>query len=118
MLLESDASGVLMQLLIFGGLLAIGYILLIRPARIKQRELQEFQNALKPGDRVMTRIGIYGTVIDLGENQAILEVAPGVRITIAKEIIGKIVTDEEEEYEYEDEEVQVEDSLTSEESQN
>lgn len=81
---------------------AIFYLLLIRPQQRKLREQQERINSLQVGARVMTASGIYGTVRHLGTAQAVLEVAPGIEMTIAKQAITQVVKPEDEEFEYED----------------
>ena len=86
-----------------GILLVVGvgmYFIMIRPARKQQQRQQEMMNALEEGTRVMTGSGIYGTIRHLGEKQAVLEISPGVDLTVARAIIQKVIGPEEEEFEY------------------
>jgi preprotein translocase subunit YajC len=46
---------------------------------------------LKKNDEVMTSGGIYGKVIDLKENVVTLEVAPNVRIRVARPQIAAVI---------------------------
>ena len=88
-----------------GILLVVGvgmYFIMIRPARKQQQRQQEMMNALEEGTRVMTGSGIYATIRHLGEKQAVLEISPGVDLTVARAIIQKVVGPEEEEFEYSD----------------
>lgn len=103
MLLEGvDSAALTSQILIFAAIILAGYLILVRPAMKRQKEAQKLQASLVEGDRVLTSIGVYGTIKHLGDNQAILEIAPQVEITIAKQIVMRVVSAEEEEFEYED----------------
>ncbi len=90
----------LLMIVIFG---AIMYFLMIRPQQKRMREHQEMVNAVQPGTRVLLTSGIYATVLHMGERQMIVEVAPGVEITVVKGHISKVVTDDDEEFVYEGE---------------
>ena len=82
---------------------AIMYFFMIRPARKQQRKQQDMMSALEVGSRVMLGSGIYATVRHLGEKQAVVEISPGVDLTILRAAIRTVVTPEEEEFEYSDE---------------
>lgn len=74
------------------------YFLLIRPQQKRAKEQQSKLAALEAGSRVMTISGIIGTISHLGEKQAILEIAPGVEITIDKRAISTQPIEDEFEY--------------------
>lgn len=95
---SSTTSTILMLVL----MVAAFYFLLIRPAQKKQREQQKMVSSLAEGSRVMTTAGVYGTIIHLGTRQAIVEIAPGVEMTILKQAIMKAVDPSEDEFEYDD----------------
>lgn len=71
-----------MMVLIF----AIMYFFMLRPQQKKQKEIQNFRNALTIGTDVVTAGGIYGKVksIDEMSNTVMVEVANGVTIKIDK----------------------------------
>ncbi len=48
---------------------------------------KEVESALKPGDVVVTQSGLIGKIVDLGEVNAKLEIAPGVNIRVRKSSI-------------------------------
>ena len=79
------------------------WLLLIRPAQRKQKAQQELVNKLEPGARVLTTAGVMATIREVGERTAILEISPGVEMTVLKQAIMRTVTPSEEEFEYEDE---------------
>ena len=51
---------------------------------------------MEVGDEVVTTSGMFGTVIDIDEDDDILtlEIAPGTRVRILRAGIGRIVVDE------------------------
>ena len=66
------------------GIILIFWLLLIRPAQRRQRQLSSVQDALAVGDPVLTSSGIFGTVASVEGDKVGLEVAPGVVITVAR----------------------------------
>jgi len=77
------------------------YFLMIRPQQKRSKQQKEHMASLQPGVRVMTVHGIFGTLVHLGEKQAIIEVSPGVELTILKQAISNQPV--QDEFEYEDE---------------
>ena len=72
------------MLITFGLIGIIFYFLLIRPQRKQQKELKERQDSLKPGDKVVSAGGIYGTITKVEQDAVRMEIAPSVTIKIAK----------------------------------
>lgn len=60
------------------------WFFMIRPQRKQQKELQEFRNSLKKGDKVVTVGGIYGTVVEIKETSLLIEVDHNVKIRVSK----------------------------------
>ena len=78
-----------MLLLIF----VVMWFFMIRPQRKQQKELENFRNALKKGDKVVTIGGIYGTVSEIKENTVLIEVDSNVKIRVSKQALVKDFTD-------------------------
>ena len=55
-------------------MVAVFYFLLIRPQQKKDKKTKEMLNALKPGDRVCTIGGIYGTISAIKDDNVTLTV--------------------------------------------
>ena len=70
----------------------IFYFLLIRPQQKKTKEHREMINNLKKGDRIITAGGIYGRITGLDENSVTLEIADKVRIKLARNNVGALVS--------------------------
>ena len=75
-------------LLMIGAMGGAVYFLMIRPQQKKAKEQTSLMNSLEPGSRVMTISGIVGTIKYLGEKQIILEISPGVEMTMDKRAIS------------------------------
>ena len=82
------------------------YFLLIRPQQKRVRAQQALVNAVEVGDEVMTTGGIFGTVIEIDDDEGtvLVEIAPGTQIRMVKSGISRRLTeDDDDEYESEDE---------------
>jgi preprotein translocase subunit YajC len=78
----------LIQFLPFAIILAIFYFLILLPMKRRQRKIQDFQSALKVGDKVVTTSGIYGLITRVNDKSIQLQIADKVRIEIARQAIG------------------------------
>jgi preprotein translocase subunit YajC len=76
------------QLIPFALVLAIFYFLILLPMQRKQKKVQQFIEALKVGDRVVTTSGIYGQITRLSDKTVQLQIADKVRIDISKAAVG------------------------------
>ena len=56
------------------GMFAIFYFMLIRPQRKKDKAVKDMLAALKPGDRICTIGGIYGTIASIKDDTITLYV--------------------------------------------
>ena len=78
-------------LLPFVLLAGVFYLLLIRPARARQRAQQAVVSRLTPGARVMTTAGLFGTVTAVQDDQIDLEIAPGVTVRYVAAAVAKVI---------------------------
>ncbi|HPW18933.1 MAG TPA: preprotein translocase subunit YajC, partial [Candidatus Aminicenantes bacterium] len=77
-------------LLPFVAVFAIFYLLIIMPQRKKQKKHMEMVNQLKPGDRVITTAGIFGTVMGVQKDLIELKIASNTNIKVTKSAVGVI----------------------------
>ncbi len=73
----------------------IFYFILIRPQQKQRQKHEEQINQLKKGDRIVTAGGIYGSIIGLKDNIAVVKIAENVKIEIQKSAISQILGKEE-----------------------
>jgi preprotein translocase subunit YajC len=78
-------------LLLWIAIFVVFYFLLIRPQQVQQRRYREMLGRLKKGDRVLTRGGLYGVVIEIKDNQLLLELAQNVRVRAERSAVQAIV---------------------------
>ena len=64
----ADQPNPMIQILMFGGLFVIMYLLLIRPQRKRQKEHQQLTTNLKQGDEVVLTSGLLGRITELDDH--------------------------------------------------
>ncbi|MGI3784853.1 MAG: preprotein translocase subunit YajC [Janthinobacterium lividum] len=69
------------------------YFLILRPQKKRQQALQKMTRELTPGDQVLLGSGLFGTLVSIGTKQAVLEIAPGVELTVLKQAIVRRATE-------------------------
>ena len=82
--------GGLAQLLPIVLIIAVFYVLLIRPQQKRQRQLQETIASLKIGDRVITNGGIIGVITTVRDTSFIIRSADKTILEIARSSIAGI----------------------------
>jgi preprotein translocase subunit YajC len=79
---------VLPMIFVFG----VFYFLIIRPQQKKQKQAQaereQLLNSLKPGDKVVTSGGIYGTIVAVKEDTVQLRIAQSISIVVTRSAVA------------------------------
>jgi len=88
---QSGVFGLLPFILIAG----IFYLLIIRPMRSRQKNLESLISSLKNGDKVITTGGVYGTIAGVRENTFLLKVSDQVKMEVAKNAVASLQTPSE-----------------------
>ncbi len=68
------------------------YFFMIRPQMKKQKEMNNYRNSLKKGDRVVTTGGIYGKISEVKDNYVMLEVGGDLKLKVDKSALLKDTT--------------------------
>ena len=71
--LQQQSNG-LMNFLPLILIIVVFWFFMIRPQMKRQKELKNFRDSLKKGDKIVTTGGIFGKVIEIGVYYIILEV--------------------------------------------
>lgn len=79
-----DISNGMKTVVMIVAMIAVFYLFLIRPQSQQAKKEAAYRDSLKPGDRLMTASGLHGTFVSADGTMAVLEVAPGTRIKVAK----------------------------------
>ena len=83
----------------YGMLIMIGLMVLImwlfmwRPEAKRRKQLQEFRDSLKKGDKIITAGGIYGVVKEVKETTLLIEVDGNITLRIDKAMVVADTTD-------------------------
>ncbi|MBX3279591.1 MAG: preprotein translocase subunit YajC [Acidobacteria bacterium] len=100
LLLQSGGLGALGGLIPLVMMLVLFYVLIIVPQRRQQRKVQEMLNNLKPGDKVVTNGGIYGTITIVRDDKRTIQLkiadSPVVKVDIARSAVSGLQGTEEE----------------------
>lgn len=78
------------------GVLALLIFFMFRNSRKRRADMENLQSKMVPGAEVMTNFGLFGTLIDLDEdnNVATIEVAPGSTVRVHRQTLARVVEDE------------------------
>jgi preprotein translocase subunit YajC len=80
---SSQTSFFIMMIMIF----VVFYFFMIRPQMRKQKELKNFRESLKKGDRIVTTGGIYGKINNISENVITIDVGNNVLLKVDKSAV-------------------------------
>jgi preprotein translocase subunit YajC len=99
---NSNPIALFLPLILMGG---VFYFLLIRPQQKRVRAQQALVSAVEVGDEIMTTGGIFGTIVEIDDDEGtvLVEIAPGTRIRMVKSGISRRLTEDDDDYESEDE---------------
>lgn len=84
----------LVSLLPLVGIALLFWLLIIRPASRRAKELGRMQSSLEVGNEVMLTSGVYATIREVSDDRLGVEIAPGVVISVARGAVGTVVTPE------------------------
>ncbi len=71
-------------------ILALFWLMVIRPQQRRQKAVVSLQSSIEVGQRVMMSSGVFGTIRSITDDRARLEIAPGTEIEIARAAIAKV----------------------------
>ena len=84
--LQQQSNG-LMNFLPLILIIVVFWFFMIRPQMKRQKELKNFRDSLKKGDKIVTTGGIYGKVLEIGDYYIIMEVKGQNRLKIDKSAV-------------------------------
>ncbi len=53
------------------------YFLMIRPQQKRQKQEKEFEKNLKIGDKIITKSGIHGKILEIADDTVVIETMAG-----------------------------------------
>jgi preprotein translocase subunit YajC len=75
-------------LLPYAMIAAIFYFLILMPMQRRQKKVQEFQEGLTVGDKIVTTGGIYGQITRVNDKSVQVQIADKVRIEMSRASVG------------------------------
>ena len=69
-------------------MIAIMYFFMWRPESKRRKQMENFRNGLKKGDKIITAGGIYGTVKEVHDTYLLIEVDSNVTLRIDKNMVA------------------------------
>lgn len=84
----------LVKFLPYVAMIGVFYFLMIRPQQKRAKTEREFESNLKAGDRIITKSGIHGKIVELGDGTIVIETMSGKlkleRSAISVELTAKL----------------------------
>ena len=80
-------SNIIFIVVVFGAM----WFLLIRPQQQRAKAQAEMITKLEPGTEIVTIGGIYGTIVEMGDERVRIRVADGAELEIARRAVSSIV---------------------------
>ena len=69
------------------GMIAIMYFFMWRPESKRRKQMQQFRDSLKKGDKIITAGGIYGVIKEVHATSLLIEVDSNVTLRIDKNMV-------------------------------
>ncbi len=92
---SASGSSSAFTFVILAVLIGLFYFLIMRPQRNRQRKMMATQNQVLPGQRVRTTAGMYGTVVSGDDRDIVLEISPGVQVTMLRRAVMDVISDDQ-----------------------
>lgn len=94
---QDPQGGMISTLIMFALIIAIFWLMIIRPQSKQRKERERMLNALKKGDKVVTAGGLHGTVAGIDEKTVLLQVSDNVKMKFDRTAIGAVLREAEPE---------------------
>ena len=85
---EAPAGGSMSFWIMIAAMIGIMYFFMWRPESKRRKQMENFRNNLKKGDKIITAGGIYGTVKEIQPTSLLIEVDSNVTLRIDKNMVA------------------------------
>ena len=75
------------MLIMLIAMIAIMYFFMWRPEKKRRKQMEEFRQGLKEGDKVITAGGIYGTIKEVGQTTLVIEIDHSSTVRVDKSMV-------------------------------
>jgi len=94
---QSGAGGILSMLPLMIIMFLIMYFIIIRPQKKQQKQFEDMIANLKKGDKVLTKGGIYCTIVDFvgkEKHKILVDAGSNTKIQISRAYISAVISNE------------------------
>ena len=94
---QATGGSLIMTVVMVALWIGVLYLIMIRPQKKQQKEMDELRDSVKPGDNIMTTGGFYGVVLDVVDDTVIVEFGnnKNCRIPMHKNPIAEVERDDD-----------------------
>ncbi len=94
---KDGTAGLAFNILLFGGIFFLFWLIVMRPARRQEAERQKLLSQLEKNDRVLTNAGIYGYVVSVSdkEDEVTIKIDDNVKVKMVRGSIARNLTKED-----------------------
>lgn len=85
---EAPAGSSMSFWIMIAAMIGIMYFFMWRPESKRRKQMENFRNNLKKGDKIITAGGIYGTVKEIQPTSLLIEVDSNVTLRIDKNMVA------------------------------
>ena len=85
---QSQQPSLIYNLILFGGMFFLFWLILWRPQSKRAKEHQELVSSISKGDEVMTSGGLLGKVTKVQDDYIAIEVSNGVELKVQKSSVA------------------------------
>lgn len=86
-----NSSDVMSQLVVFGIVFVVFWLLFIRPQSKRIKEHKEMTEDLSKNDEVVTNGGLLGKIVALKEDYVVVEISKGIQVTVQRQAISSLL---------------------------
>lgn len=91
----TQGGNMTMSFIMLLAVFVVFYFFFIRPQMKKQKEMTNYRNSLKKGDKVVTNGGIYGRILEVRDNFVMMDAGGDIKLKVDKSALMKDPTVEE-----------------------
>jgi preprotein translocase subunit YajC len=87
----AGGTGMLVNIVMFGGIFAIFYFMIIRPQQKRAKERDKMLSNMEKGDKVVTSGGIHGVIAGIEEKTVLLDCGNNIKLKFERQAISTII---------------------------
>ncbi len=86
----AGGTGMILNIVMFGGIFAIFYFMIIRPQQKRAKEREKMLSNMEKGDKIVTTGGIHGVIIGIEEKTVLVDCGNNVKLKFDRQAVSTI----------------------------